>query len=128
MDDSVATLSDSFVDYYKYRLVDYQGTVILLREVIDFICFDRFTCDFRMRHLRSSNLGYEGVLGLAQPDGNIIFEEEDTVEIYNENDSGDTLQSILSDIDSDTFSTRFSSGEADSWVDLQAADESESIG
>ena len=67
--------SDSAVDFDKYRFVQYGDNEVFGREIEDLVCFDKFSCDNNMRHLRSTNLGYEGVLGLAQPDDNTMFQD-----------------------------------------------------
>ena len=116
-DDSVALFSDSAIDHWKRQFVEYRDTEIFGTEVEDFVCFDRLNCDNRMRYLRSTNMPYEGVLGLAKPDTDTIFRDPEDI-IYNSENSNDTLESILKKIDTQSFSTRFSSGSADSWLDL----------
>ena len=117
-DDSVALFSDSAIDHWKYQFVEYRDTQIFGREVEDFVCFDRLNCDNRMRYLRSTSLIYEGVLGLAKPDTDTIFRDPEDFDIYSSENSNETLDSILDRIDTQSFSTRFSSGSADSWLDL----------
>ena len=74
-DDSVALFSDSAIDHWKRQFVEYRDTEIFGTEVEDFVCFDRLNCDNRMRYLRSTNMPYEGVLGLAKPDTDTIFRD-----------------------------------------------------
>ena len=91
----------------------------------DFLCYDPGQCGTYMAYfmtttLDSNFLNYQGLLGLSQPDASPLFATEKS-----EFESWENMRSILDTTYAKSFSTRFSSSNADSWIDLMDEDPDE---